>query len=65
MSTNDPTVPWLLYDRKQIHRVTVAAADIPPHVSHIMADLPKAFFYANWTGTEWKIGNKVQIDLRW
>jgi hypothetical protein len=61
ISTNDPSVPWLIYDRARTHMEHRPESDINPYVKKSMGEDFKAFFRATWFSvTGWALSERVK-----
>jgi hypothetical protein len=60
VKTNDPTEPWLIYDRRRNHEVMVPAAAIPEHVKKALGDDFKGYFTGAWSSVVgWGLSARV------
>jgi hypothetical protein len=64
LSSNYPSNPWLLFDKKQMHVEHSEESLMDKKVKAAMGDAVKGYFEAEWSLDGWKIGRKVR-DQDW
>jgi hypothetical protein len=56
--------PWMIYDKNRKRQELVDVAKIAPEVKTAMRSDPKGYFMAIWSGSGWKIGERVE-EQKW
>ncbi len=64
--SNDPGMPWLMYDQFRARQVQVPDYEIPEPIKIALKSRPKAYFKGSWNpiGNFWMLGEIVK-DKHW
>ena len=60
LRTNDPTIPWLIYDKSRKREQQLPQSIIPPAAVKALGNDPKGYFEGHWSSiVGWAIGKRV------
>lgn len=61
LSTTDPTIPWLIYDKSRHRQQQIPQSVVPPRAVKDMGSDLKGYFEGTWSSiVGWAIGKRVR-----